>query len=171
MKAKKYGKMIMIMLLIFSILIAGLPMKKVYAKGWASGAKKIKIGMLYKESFSGKDTMIRYQAPAGYYYDCWYDAFKFNVSKKRKLTLVIKSSDERYFSSRVRYYIYKKGNTKKAAGEFEIAYNYDFDSGIGKYIGKDALTLKKGTYYFVVEYEPNPMDDALGTKYSFKIRK
>ena len=63
----------------------------------------------------------------------------------------------------------------KPAGEFEIAYNYDFDSGIGKYIGKyigkDTLTLKKGTYYFVVEYEPNPMDDAWGTKYSFKIRK
>ena len=115
-----------------------------YAAGWADYAQNINFDTIYEESCDYTD----------YYKNDYYDAYKFTVPQKGKVTISIECEDVDYRWNT--YYIFKANEMldEVCCLNNNIAENYN--SGRGIYYGSKSINLPEGSYYLCVEYVKSP---------------
>ncbi len=157
----KFTKKLLSLLLAIAMLFtitAGIDLSA-YAAGWADYAQNINFDTIYEESCDYTDYHNE-----NYY----YDAYKFTVHQKGKVTISIECEDWDYKWNT--YYIFK---TNEMLDEVcclnnNIAENYN--SGRGIYYGSKSINLPEGSYYLCVEYvwSPNHYSGTHNIKLSYE---
>lgn len=130
-----------------------------FAGGWSNNAIKVQYDTVYTAEPSKLDAGEHIN-DMGVTIDRYFDAFKFTVPIKGKITLNMEAASKYYlpldWESCIDYIIYSDKNIDK---ELDVDYtivNAGFSSARNIYYGKYTWNLPAGTYYLLFQYSYNP---------------
>lgn len=134
------------------------------AAGWLSYARGVQLNSVFSDEFSGSDYHY-YESYIGNHY---YDAFRFTVPAKGKISLRIESEDEDV-GRKSEYAIFNSANIDKSV--WENGYwgsnktDSGYSSGRGVYYDEWSIALSAGTYYLVA----SAYDDYMNITFDYSL--
>ncbi len=152
---KTLSLLLSFIMLICSVTATGIT---AHAEGWVDQAINVQYDTVYTAEPSTLDAGEHIN-DMGVTIDRYFDAFKFTVPIKGKVTLNMEAQSKYYlpldYESSIDYLIYSDENIDT---ELDVDYaivTAGFSSARNMYYGEYEWTLPAGTYYLVLEYDYN----------------